>query len=424
MTDRHGTGADIKGATKRLKVPLPSGLKDLVRGWPAVAHGWTVYRRRQVHREYRRRREHYARLAAERGVVYSEATVANGVRERLAARGSTPPRRQRGDVHTFACIPMFGWHRHLLPDLHELGPITLFDYQALGYRYEQFIRNEPGTPRLLQEMTDRILPALRAAHEQRPVDWAFFYGGGQDISPLVVRRITEELGIPVANMALDDKQGWAGVSPNPWRTGTADITAAFDLYMTSARVACEWHLLEGGRPIYMPEGFDAAAFAPRQVDRDLPVSFVGAAYGFRGSAVRYLRDHGVDVRTFGHGWPDSGWADDSIAIFNRSRINLGMGGIEYSEALTNVKGRDFEIPGTGGGLYLTSFNPDLAQHFVIGQEIVCYRHRDEMLELVRWYLAHPDEAEAIAARARARCLREHRWLHRYEQMLRIFGVLA
>jgi spore maturation protein CgeB len=100
-----------------------------------------------------------------------------------------------------------------------------------------------------------------------------------------------------------------------------------------------------------------------------------------------------------------------------------MGGIEYSEALTNVKGRDFEIPGTGGGMYLTSFNPDLAQHFDIGNEIVCYRNRDEMVELIRYYLARRDEAEAIARRARERCLREHRWLHRYETMLRVLGVL-
>jgi hypothetical protein len=272
-------------------------------------------------------------------------------------------------------------------------------------------------------MTDRILPTLRATHAERSVDWVFFYGGGQDTSPFIVRRITEELGIPVVNMALDDKQGWAGVSPHPWRTGSADITGVFDLYMTSARVACEWHLLEGGRPIYMPEGFDASAYAPRDQARDLPVTFVGAGYGFRQSAVRYLRHHGVDVRTFGRGWPDSEWADDAAGIFNRSQINLGMGGIEYSEALTNVKGRDFEIPGTGGGMYLTSFNPDLAQHFIIGQEIVCYRHRDEMLELVRWYLGHPDEAHTIGTRARERCLREHRWLHRYEKMLRILGVL-
>jgi Glycosyl transferases group 1 len=408
-----------KDATRRRGAPLPGTVKDMLRTWPAVAGAWSAFRSRMVHDEYRRRREHYATLAAERGVVYREADVAAAIRARLASRGYTPVQRAAGEVHTFNAFPILAWHHHLLPDLRELGPVTTFDYESLGYRYASLSRNAQQ----LEEVSARLLQSLREAHAQRPVDWVFFYGGGQDISPLTVRRITEELGVPVVNMSLDDKQGWAGASERPWRTGAVDITKEFDLYATSARVACEWHLLEGGRPVYMPEGFDTSAHAPRAVERDIDVSFVGAAYGFRLPVIDDLRRNGVNVTTFGAGWPRSGWTEDIVDVFNRSRINLGMGGIEYSEVLTNVKGRDFEIPGTGGGMYLTSFNPDLAQHFVIGEEIVCYRNRDEMLELIRWYLAHPDEADAIAARARARSLREHRWLHRYEKMLRILGVL-
>ena len=41
------------------------------------------------------------------------------------------------------------------------------------------------------------------------------------------------------------------------------------------------------------------------------------------------------------------WGDEQVRVINRSKINLGMGGIGYSERLTNVKTRDFEIPGTG-----------------------------------------------------------------------------
>ena len=113
-----------------------------------------------------------------------------------------------------------------------------------------------------------------------------------------------------------------------------------------------------------------------------------------------------------------------MEVINRTRINLGMGGIGYSESLTNVKARDFEVPGTGGGMYLTSFNTDLARHFVVGHEIACYRNREELVELVRYYLARPEEASAMAARARARCLAEHRWLHRFQKICRILGILS
>jgi len=397
--------------------------RDVLREFPPARAAWAVYRRRETERRYRERRDAFARAAAERGIVYSDDETARQVRRRLAARGYTPANRRRGEVHTFALFSSYGWHEHLLPDLRELGPVTHFDYQALGYSALDFARFDRAAAAAGRaEMNARILPALRAAHAERPVDWVLAYGGGHEYDAGVIAAITEELGIPTANMSFDDKQGWSEQAAGGYRSGSSPLTAAFDLFATSARVACEWHMLEGGRPLYLPEGFDASAYAPRDVPVDLPVSFIGAAYGFRPNVARFLTDRGVPLHCFGAGWP-AGVADDAVAVFNRSAINLGMGGVEYSEELTNVKGRDFEVPGTGGGVYLTSFNADLAQHFAVGSEILCYRGRDEMLELIRYYLARPDEARAIARRARERSLREHRWLHRYQTMLRVFGIL-
>lgn len=419
---RHRERKDVVTVDRR-PVPLPEIVKTRLRRSEATLELWTGYRARQVEREYRARREHYRKLAEERGLVYSEARTTSEVRERLRARGYTPPPRKRGEVHTFAWIPSYSWHHHLLPDLRELGPVSHFDYFAHGFSVEELCKPSRKAAMLRDRMFELALPAFRRAHAERPVDWIFCYGGGQDIAPHVIREITEQTGVPTVCMSLDDKQGWAGASASPWRAGSADITSSFDLFATSARVPCEWHMVQGGRPLYMLEGFDASAFKPREVARDIDVSFVGFANGMRISIMKSLHRYGVDVRTFGREWPGSSHVDDSVEIFNRTRINLGIGGVEYSESLTNVKGRDFEIPGTGGGVYLTSFNSDLAQAFEIGREILCYRSRDEMLELIRYYLDHPEESEAIARAGRERSLREHRWLHRYEKMLRILGVL-
>lgn len=385
---------------------------------------WTLFRCQQLHRQYNERREHYARLARKKGFIYSEKEVLESIKKRIKARGYIPTRRSLGEIHTFAIIPQYSWHQHLLPDLEELGPVTLFDYVSLGYAPEEFFSPKDWDARRVarrQEMLSHVLPAFLEAHRRRPVDWVCCYGGGQNLSAGVIQQIIQEFGVPTANMTFDDKHGWTGPRVGEICSGSRDLTAAFDLFFTSARVACEWHQVEGGRPIYAPEGFDHTAFKPSGVQKDIPVSFVGVAYGFRQSVVRYLQRRGVGVEAFGKGWPN-GHVADMVEIFNRSRINLGMGGIGYSESLTNVKGRDFEIPGTGGGVYLTSFNPDLAQHFVIGEEILCYRNRDEMLELIRYYLGHPEEARDIAKRGRERCLKEHRWLHRYQKALETLGV--
>jgi spore maturation protein CgeB len=405
----------------RLRDPL----KDDVARLPVLQNAWGTLRRWQLQGEYASRREYYAKLARQQGFVYREADVTTAIRSRLANRGYAPTVRGMGEVHTFAFIPRLGWHSALYPDLEELGPVTEFDYAEHGYGPEEFLRRDRRAAERRREMNDSFLSALREAHKRRPVDWVFVYASGLEVRAQLIRAIVDELGIPVVNMCLDDKQSWTGPMLEGQHLGQVDIAAAFDLCWTSARVACEWYLTENARPIYMPEGFDISTYKPMDVKQDIPISFIGGAYGFRPSIIRYLKRHQIPIQVFGTGWHTrSVWGEEQVGIINRSVINLGMGGIGYSESLTNVKTRDFEIPGVGGGVYLTSFNPDLAQHFNIGQEILCYRNREEMLELTRYYLSRPEEARAIALRGRERCLAEHRWLHRYRRVCEILGVLA
>jgi spore maturation protein CgeB len=384
---------------------------------------WGGFCREQLHRNYRQRREYYAELIEHAGIIYNEKKIEQEVQERLVERGYTPIKKSPGDIHTFAFIPNISWHHHLLPDLKILGPVTWFDYAAIGFRWEEFSKADRNGITRRKEMNQHAISKLIETHNKQKVDWVFVYASGLEISASTIRKITEDLGIPSVNMCLDDKTSWTGPLMGDHRAGQIDIASSFDISWTSARIACEWYMAEGGRPIYMPEGFNINAFKPANVKKDIPVSFVGNAYGFRPSIIRYLKKYGVPVHTFGKGWPGSKWVDNIVEIFNRSFINIGMGGIEYSESLTNVKGRDFEIPATGGGIYLTSFNPDLAQHFIIGDEIICYKNRDELLEMIRHYLKHLEEAKEIAYNARERCIKEHRWLHRYKKICNILGIL-
>ena len=398
--------------------------KDKMKSIDVVREVWGAYRDRSFHRDYRKRRELYRRLAEERKLTHSQDATTDAVRSRLKARGYIPKPRQLGAVHTFAFVPRISWHSVLYHDLAELGPVSEYDYANDGYAWEEFAKFDANANRRRSEMNAKILPALRKAHKERPVDWFFAYASGLEIGPEILNAIHQEFGIPTVSMCLDDKNSWTGPVIDGNRSGQIDIAGAFDLSWTSARVACEWYLCEGGRPVYLPEGFDVRTCNAERANRpDLDVSFVGSSYGFRPLVVDFLNKHSVAMNTFGHGWNAGALStSETVRVFTRSRINLGMGGIGYSEDLTNVKGRDFEIPGTGGGVYLTTFNSDLAQHFHVGQEILCYRSRDEMLELIRHYLANPEEAREIAVRGYSRCLKEHRWIHRYQHICRILGI--
>lgn len=404
---------------------LPDAVKQWVEHQPLVDAGWSWHRRQQLHRSFRQRQMDYARRAEVAGLRYDLQSTANDVQQRLASRGYHPTLKDSGDIHTFAFIPRIGWHSALYPDLQVLGRVSEYDYSAHGYTPEEFRKRNALAVRRRQAMHREFLETLCRVHAEDPVDWVFIYASGLEVTPQLVEEITQRIGVPVVNMCLDDKQSWDAPGMDGSRFGQIDLAPAFDLSWTSARVACEWYLCEGGRPIYMPEGFDPNFYRPMPVEKDVPVSFIGGDYGFRRSLIRDLRRCNVPVHVFGPGWgTESLWGEDQIRMINRSQINLGAGGIKYSEMLTNVKTRDFEIPGTGGGVYITTFNPDLAEHFDIGREIVCYHSREELVDLIRYYLRRPEEADAIAERGRARCLREHRWLHRYRSICDVLGISA
>lgn len=399
---------------------MPS-LKDAIRSAAVVNPAWSAFRRRQLSSSYERRREEYAARAAALRIRYDAEQVIADVRRDLRQR-RTPPRRRRGDVHTFAFVPDFSWHKQLLGDLGELGAVTWFDYVGLGYTWTEFT-TAAGVERR-RAMNDAFVAEVERVHRQRPIDWIFVYASGYEVLRTALERIRTICDAPIVNMCLDDKHSWEGPRVGEQRSGQIEIASAFDLSWTSARVALEWYLVEGARPVYLPEGFDHASVRqPADGRQDIPVSFVGQAYGFRPAVVRHLRRMGIPIQLFGHGWKDGSPVADVNDVFFRSIINLGMGGIGYREDLTNVKGRDFEITGAGGGMYLTTFNSDLAQHFDVGREIVCYANRDELVELIRYHLTHVDETRAIALRARERSVREHRWLHRYERICRILEVM-
>ncbi|MDE2489564.1 MAG: glycosyltransferase [Elusimicrobia bacterium] len=416
--------ADTPTLPRSLKLRLHQGLKSFVMGSPVLRRPSSAYLRRRLHRGYAARADFYARRADELGLAYSEEATTAAVRRRLAERGRTPKPKRLGDIHTFVFLSGQGWHETLMPDLEELGPVTRFDYIAKGYRWPELVRAGREGLRQREELNSLILPALREAHARRPVDWVFVYASGYEIKAETVRRITEETGLPTVNMCLDDKHSWSGRWLGDHSGGQDGIVGAFDLAWTTARVACEWIMVEGGRPLCLPEGFDARTYRPLETPKDIPVSFVGEAYGFRIDVIEHLRRRGVPVQTFGRGWGPFISNDEFLRVLHRSRINLGMGGILHSEDLVNLKGRDFEVPATGGGVYLTTYNPDLARYFAIGDEILCYSGREDLVDQIRYYLKHPDEAAAIAARGRARCLREHRWLHRLQKVCGVLGLTA
>lgn len=106
-----------------------------------------------------------------------------------------------------------------------------------------------------------------------------------------------------------------------------------------------------------------------------------------------------------HGFP--GWltpTESCVALYQRARIGFN---VHNRGDYTVGSYRLFDLPANGvmqisdGGEYLESF-------FRVGEEIVAYRNADELIDLVRYYLAHEEERRRIAMNGYRRVLSDHR----------------
>ncbi len=239
-----------------------------------------------------------------------------------------------------------------------------------------------------------------------------------------LRRIREELGIPIVNQWLDCKQTFVGgMGSSGQDVGQKHIASEFDLVWTSSRSTCEWYMVEGGRPLYLPEGFSPILTPHLPLEKFFDVGFLGSRYGLRQDYIDLLRRAGLTVDARGYGWPSPPLAIDEMGtFFGNCKVNLGLGGVGYSMELTTIKGRDFEVPGAGC-CYLTTYNPDLAAFFDIGKEIACFRTPQEMVEMAIDLVNDPGRRAEMAVLAHSRSLREHRWLHRFQEVLSVLGLI-
>jgi spore maturation protein CgeB len=89
--------------------------------------------------------------------------------------------------------------------------------------------------------------------------------------------------------------------------------------------------------------------------------------------------------------------------------------------LRHLQLREFEAL-MCGALYCTGYMDELAECFEPDKEVIVYRNEQELLDKVRYYLAHEPEAESIRQAGHARALRCHTHHHRFQQLLMVLGL--
>lgn len=333
---------------------------------------------------------------------------------------------RRGDCYEY---------RNFLPSLRNMEGV-----QVDHFPYDEILRSDGR-----RKMNQR----LQALAGRKP-DLFFFVLYSDEILPETIDWLTRHSGAITVNWFGDDH----------WRF---EVFSRFRAHLftwcvtTDERAVDRYRAIGVANVIHSQWGFNHHEAEHGDVDEDIDVSFVGQAHPDRKRLVRKLRSRGLRVETWGRGWENGPLAHhEMVGVFRRTKVNLnftrsvagwslrtmakivlsrradGSYAIRsqreivpsvrllLSRSRAQIKGRNFEIPGHGGFL-LTSVAEGLDRYYVPGKEIEVWNDPDELVEKVRYFLAHDAERRHIEEEGRRRTLAEHTYEQRFRHLFRTMG---
>lgn len=296
-------------------------------------------------------------------------------------------------------------------------------------------------------MNEKLLEAARA---EKP-DLCFFSLFTDEIKKATIKKISRETGVPTFNWFSDDHWRFYNFSKY--------YAPAFSWISTTDSRAPEKYEKTGYENVIKTQwACNHFLYKPVESETGYGVTFVGQPHSDRREIVEKIRSAGVEVDCFGTGWPNGHVSQNKmIGIFSSSRINLNLtkaSGIIGAKPLAKIflnkradgsyrlhnplywidnfrslwnkrreqiKGRNFEVPGCGGFL-LTAGADNLEDYYEDGREIVIFRDTADMIDKIKYYLAHDEERKKIAHAGYERTVREHTYEKRFNKIFETIGL--
>ncbi len=311
---------------------------------------------------------------------------------------------------------------------------------------------------------ERLVHAFMSAGK---IDLFFGYLYSSVAYPETIDRITGS-GVPTVNFSCNNVHQFDLVR---------DIAARFDACWVPERSALPDFLSVGARPLRIQLAANPRIYRPLPEPRMYDATFVGQRYADRAEFLDLLHASGVKVHAWGAGWAPSKRMDlaharaalalledeqldgfrrllkkrrnpvaeqkaaqaaepkpyggprllhrDLIKAFSQSRLSLGFATAGDShlsgQRLRHLRLREFEAP-MSGALYLTEDQPELAEYFEPGTEVLTYTDRFDLLDKARYYLAHQEAAERVRRAGLRRARAEHTWQHRFADLFAALGL--
>jgi len=363
------------------------------------------------------------------------------------------------------------WLHNLYEPLLDLGhDVYLVRVDTVAKEYSLRIRKG-----LFKQIFSQILlEKFKKEYLKKPFDFFLSYLTDLDVETSVIDEI-KRCGVPTANFSCNNTHQFYL---------TKIIAPHFEYNLHSEKDASEKFRMIGANPVWFPMAANPKYYHTINVEKDIDVSFIGANYARRPYYIWHLLENDINVHCYGPKWLVNkpypfarniakefirNWYafnaffslsaenrshyssnvahydfqkrlrikykknmhypisdDEMIKIYNRSKIVLGFLEVfDNHDASMITKQhlhlREFEVP-MCGALHFTNYSEELSEFYESDKEIVIYRNEHELLDKVRYYLSHPNEALRIREAGYKRAFNCHTYQKRYQELFNCIGL--
>lgn len=355
------------------------------------------------------------------------------------------------------------WYKNLYEPLLDIGhEVYLLRMDKIAERNKISFR---GT-KFKEIFSAELDSCFKKEHLKKPFDFFLSYFNDNDVNVDILQNLKRS-GVPLANFSCNNTHQFHLVEK---------ISPYFDFNLHSEKDAEIKFKAIDANPVWFPMGANPKYYFPQNLDFKYDLTFIGAAYSKRSYYINCLISNNLEVDCFGPNWlinkpyaflkmikreferdinlvrllfivdkqerynlssklqyndllgnirvknkshfhyPVSD--DEMVKIFNKTRINIGFTEV-YSkdnipglELKQHIHLREFEVP-MSGGLHITNYLEELEYFYQVEKEILTFRNEFELIDKIKFYLNHENQALTIRKNGYRRAIECHSYQKRY-----------
>ncbi len=328
-------------------------------------------------------------------------------------------------------LPMIVYLDHALTALNQKHRIFDMEPFNQGYNYiKNFVKDEYGINVINNSYVENLSQMVVASIKEKPIDILICLAQAP-ISPKALTQI-KSMGVITVLWFVEDY-----IRFSYWK----NMAPFYDFIFTIQKDDCIDAIKNAGCQYvnYLPVACDELIHRKRiltQEEQDRwgsEISFFGAGYHNRQQFFASMCE--MPLKIWGTEWPtckpfdrmvqEGGrrlTPDEYIKIFNGSKININLHSSTECDGVDPygdfVNPRTIELA-SSEAFQLVDKRSLLSEMFKEGEEIITFSSRDELRELIDYYLHHEGERKDIIQKSKARALKDHTYTIRIKEMLSV-----